>query len=118
MGHALLISHSFAFQRNPELNQMLSNPEVLRQSMEIASNPAMMQEMMRSYDRAVLNMESIPGGSSHLQRIYRDIQEPMMNAMQGGDSSNPFADLAGMFFVSGYLIYYYTTHTGLPINIY
>uniref|UniRef100_A0A0X3P4F5 Ubiquilin-1 n=1 Tax=Schistocephalus solidus TaxID=70667 RepID=A0A0X3P4F5_SCHSO len=90
-------------ERNPELNRMLNNPEVLRQSMEIASNPAMMQELMRSYDRAVLNMESMPGGSSHLQNIFEDIQEPMMNAMSsmvgGGSqedtSGNPFADLAG-----------------------
>ena len=83
------------FQRNPELNQMLSNPEVIRQSMEIASNPSLLQEMMRSYDRAVLNLESIPGGSGHLQRIYESVQEPMLNAMQGGDANNPFADLAG-----------------------
>ncbi|KAL7055039.1 hypothetical protein AAHC03_024182 [Spirometra sp. Aus1] len=90
-------------ERNPELNRMLNNPEVLRQSMEIASNPAMMQELMRSYDRAVLNMESMPGGGSHLQSIFEDIQEPMLNAMSsmvggGGQEdtpSNPFADLAG-----------------------
>lgn len=74
---------------------MLTNPEVLRQSMEIASNPSLVQEMMRSYDRAVLNLESIPGGSGHLQRIYESVQEPMLNAMQGGDANNPFADLAG-----------------------
>lgn len=77
---------------------MLSNPEVLRQSMEIASNPSLLQEMMRSYDRAVLNLESIPGGSGHLQRIYESVQEPMLNAMQGGDANNPFADLAGRLF--------------------
>ncbi|CDI98754.1 ubiquilin 1 [Echinococcus multilocularis] len=82
-------------ERNPELSQMLTNPEVLRQSMEIASNPSLVQEMMRSYDRAVLNLESIPGGSGHLQRIYESVQEPMLNAMQGGDANNPFADLAG-----------------------
>nr|CDS30825.1 ubiquilin 1 [Hymenolepis microstoma] len=81
-------------ERNPELGQMLTNPEILRQSMEIASNPALVQEMMRSYDRAVLNLESIPGGSGHLQRIYQDVQEPMLNALHGGDN-NPFADLAG-----------------------
>lgn len=75
---------------------MLTNPEILRQSMEIASNPALVQEMMRSYDRAVLNLESIPGGSGHLQRIYQDVQEPMLNALHGGDN-NPFADLAGTF---------------------
>ncbi|VDK43616.1 unnamed protein product [Taenia asiatica] len=91
----LLVIHAIAKFRNPELSQMLTNPEVLRQSMEIASNPSLVQEMMRSYDRAVLNLESIPGGSGHLQRIYESVQEPMLNAMQGGDANNPFADLAG-----------------------
>ena len=47
--------------RNPELNHMLNNPEILRQTMEIARNPAMMQELMRNQDRAMSNLESIPG---------------------------------------------------------
>ena len=42
--------------------------------MEIARNPAMLQELMRSQDRALSNLESIPGGYSALQRMYRDIQ--------------------------------------------
>ena len=47
--------------RNPELSHMLNNPEILRQTMEIARNPAMMQELMRNQDRAMSNLESIPG---------------------------------------------------------
>merc|ERR1711936_1195992 len=47
--------------RNPEINHMLNNPDVLRQTMEIARNPAMMQELMRNQDRAMSNLESIPG---------------------------------------------------------
>lgn len=42
--------------------------------MEIARNPAMLQELMRSQDRALSNLESIPGGYSALQRMYRDVQ--------------------------------------------
>ncbi|CAL8068337.1 unnamed protein product [Calicophoron daubneyi] len=93
-------------ERNPEVGQMLRNPELLRQSMEIARNPAMMQEMVRNYDRALSNLEAVPGGMSHLQRIFRDIQEPLMDAAAnmgvGGENTqssttaaNPFADLAG-----------------------
>lgn len=52
----------------------MNNPELLRQTMEIARNPAMLQELMRSQDRALSNLESIPGGYSALQRMYRDIQ--------------------------------------------
>lgn len=50
-------------QRNPEISHMLNNPELLRQTMELARNPAMLQELMRSHDRALSNLESIPGES-------------------------------------------------------
>lgn len=61
-------------ERNPEINHMLNNPELLRQTMELARNPSMLQELMRSHDRAISNLESIPGGYNALQRMYRDIQ--------------------------------------------
>ena len=51
-------------ERNPEINHMLNNPDILRQTMEIARNPAMMQELMRNQDRAMSNLESIPGNLS------------------------------------------------------
>lgn len=82
-------------QRNPEISHMLNNPELLRQTMELARNPSMLQELMRSHDRAMSNLESVPGGYSALQRIYRDIQEPMMNAASDSFSRNPFAGLSG-----------------------
>lgn len=87
---------------------MLNDPDLLRQSMEIVRNPAMMQEMVRNYDRALSNIEAFPGGMNHLQRIFRDIQEPLMDAAVGmgsdrsnsseSSTNNPFANLAGMFF--------------------
>ncbi|KAG4076328.1 hypothetical protein HA402_005771 [Bradysia odoriphaga] len=79
-------------QRNPEISHMLNNPELLRQTMELARNPSMLQELMRSHDRAISNLESVPGGYSALQRIYRDIQEPLMNA-QSELTRNPFSGL-------------------------
>lgn len=82
-------------QRNPEISHMLNNPELLRQTMELARNPSMLQELMRSHDRAMSNLESVPGGYSALQRIYRDIQEPMMNAATDSFARNPFAGLGG-----------------------
>ncbi|CAH1153233.1 unnamed protein product [Phaedon cochleariae] len=80
-------------ERNPEINHMLNNPELLRQTMELARNPAMLQELMRSHDRAISNLESIPGGYNALQRMYRDIQEPMLSATAEQFSRNPFAGL-------------------------
>ncbi|XP_035780349.1 ubiquilin-1-like [Anopheles albimanus] len=78
-------------QRNPEISHVLNNPELLRQTMELARNPSMLQELMRSHDRAISNLESVPGGYSALQRIYRDIQEPMMNATL----RNPYSGTSG-----------------------
>ncbi|XP_078656399.1 ubiquilin-1-like isoform X1 [Branchiostoma floridae x Branchiostoma belcheri] len=82
-------------ERNPEITHMLNNPELMRQTMELARNPAMFQEMMRSQDRALSNLESIPGGYNALRRMYTDIQEPMMNAAQEQFGNNPWASLVG-----------------------
>ncbi|XP_041367911.1 ubiquilin-1-like [Gigantopelta aegis] len=80
-------------ERNPEITHMLNNPELMRQTMELARNPSMLQELMRTQDRAMSNLESIPGGFNALQRMYRDIQEPMMSAAQEGFGNNPFSGL-------------------------
>merc|ERR1712212_740052 len=81
--------------RNPEIGHMLNNPDILRQTMEVARNPAMLQELMRNQDRAMSNLESLPGGQNALHRMYRDIQEPMLNAAQEQVGSNPFQALSG-----------------------
>merc|ERR1719357_2347202 len=48
--------------------------------------------MTRTMDRQMQNLESMPGGQAILQRMYRDVQEPVLNAMGG---PNPFQDLRG-----------------------
>ncbi|KDR22728.1 ubiquilin-1 isoform X2 [Zootermopsis nevadensis] len=80
-------------ERNPEISHMLNNPDILRQTMELARNPSMLQELMRNHDRAISNLESIPGGYNALQRMYRDIQEPMLSAASEQFGRNPFAGL-------------------------
>lgn len=80
-------------ERNPEVTHMLNNPELLRQTMELARNPTMLQELMRAQDRAISNLESLPGGYNALRRMYHDIQEPMLNAAQEQLGGNPFAAL-------------------------
>lgn len=82
-------------QRNPELSHILNNPEVMRQTMELARNPAAFQELLRNHDRALSNIEALPGGFNALQRLYRDVQEPMLNATQESIAPNPFSSLAG-----------------------
>ncbi|XP_007103052.2 ubiquilin-3 [Physeter macrocephalus] len=78
-------------QHNPEVGHILNNPEIMRQTMEFLCNPAMMQEMMRSQDRALSNLESIPGGYNVLCTMYTDIIHPMLNAVQEQFGGNPFA---------------------------
>lgn len=80
-------------ERNPEIGHMLNNPDLMRQTLEMARNPNMMQEMMRNQDRALSNLESLPGGFNALQRMYTEYQEPMMNATQEQFGGNPFAAL-------------------------
>ncbi|KAM5223385.1 ubiquilin-3 [Hipposideros larvatus] len=78
-------------QHNPEIGHILNNPEIMRQTLEFLRNPAMMQEMMRSQDRALSNLESIPGGYNVLRTMYTDIMDPMLNAVQEQFGGNPFA---------------------------
>ncbi|XP_066106868.1 LOW QUALITY PROTEIN: ubiquilin-3 [Saccopteryx bilineata] len=78
-------------QHNPEIGHILNNPEIMRQTLEFLRNPAVMQEMMRSQDRALSNLESIPGGYNVLRTMYTDIMDPMLNAVQEQFGGNPFA---------------------------
>jgi ubiquilin len=84
-------------ERNPELSHILNNPDLMRQAMEMASNPSAMREMMRSQDRQLSNIESLPGGFNALARMYSEVQEPMMDAaqetLQQQLQNNPFAAL-------------------------
>ncbi|RYG59916.1 hypothetical protein EON64_19750, partial [archaeon] len=53
-------------------------------------NPNAMQQMMRSQDLAMSQLENIPGGFNALRRMYEEVQEPMMEAQlqgQGGAGS-------------------------------
>nr|XP_027199482.1 ubiquilin-4-like [Dermatophagoides pteronyssinus] len=77
-------------ERNPELNHVLSSPDILRQTFEMMRNPATFQELMRSHDRALSNLESLPGGYNALRRMYTELQEPMINAAQEQFGNNPF----------------------------
>ncbi len=72
---------------------MINNPTLMRETMELARNPAALQELMRNHDRALSNLESIPGGFNALQRIYRDVEEPMMDAAREQFGRNPFSAL-------------------------
>jgi len=67
-------------ERNPEIAHVLNDPAILRQSLELARNPDLMREMMRSSDRALSNIEAHPEGFNALRRMYETLQEPLMSA--------------------------------------
>lgn len=68
-------------ERNPELNHILNDPQMLRQSLEMMRNPSLLREMMRSTDRAMSNIEAVPGGFNALRRMYHTIQEPLWDVV-------------------------------------
>nr|XP_006129943.1 ubiquilin-2-like [Pelodiscus sinensis] len=80
-------------QQSPEIHHILHSPDFIREMIEVTSNPATLQEMIRNHDRALSNLESIPGGYSALQQLYSEFEEPMMNAVQAQFDSNTFASL-------------------------
>nr|XP_058133495.1 ubiquilin-4-like [Dasypus novemcinctus] len=81
-------------ERNPEISYMLINPKLMRQTVELAWNPALMQEIIRNQDRALSNLESIPRGYNAFRRMYTDVQEPMFSAAREQLGNNPFSSLA------------------------
>uniref|UniRef100_A0A183BYQ6 Uncharacterized protein n=1 Tax=Globodera pallida TaxID=36090 RepID=A0A183BYQ6_GLOPA len=48
---------------------------------------------MRTHDQAIRNMQGLPGGEAALQRLYEQVQEPLMNTVLGqpgvGNATNP-----------------------------
>ncbi|PKU32821.1 ubiquilihypothetical protein [Limosa lapponica baueri] len=77
-------------EENPEIGQILTNPNTIREILEASNNPAVMQEMIRNRDVAISNLESIPGGYSALEQLYREFEEPILNAVQAQLGNNPF----------------------------
>ncbi|SCN12837.1 ubiquitin-like protein, putative [Plasmodium malariae] len=67
-------------EKNSDLHHMLNDSQALKQSFEMIKNPSLMKELMRNTDRAISNIEAIPGGFNTLRRMYHNIQEPMYAA--------------------------------------
>ncbi|KAJ8925590.1 hypothetical protein NQ315_009430 [Exocentrus adspersus] len=66
--------------RYPEINQTLNNPELLRQIAELARNPSMLQELMRSHERSVggEGTPSTPSASS-IHNMYQNLQQSTLS---------------------------------------
>lgn len=90
-------------ERHPEMGPVLRDPEMMRQSLRMARDPALRHQMTRQQDQAMANLSAMPGGFNALRRFYNDVQVPMMDATsQRGSGAgrrraaaedNPFACL-------------------------
>merc|ERR1719421_1355263 len=72
-------------QRNPEIRSVFSDTRMMREHLQAMMDPQMRAMMMRNVDRAMSNLETVPGGMDALRRLHNDIQDPLWDAMQGQD---------------------------------
>merc|ERR1719163_2293192 len=72
-------------ERNPEIRSVFSDSRMMRQQLQAMMDPQMRAMMMRNVDRAMSNLETVPGGMDALRRLHNDIQDPLWDAMQGQD---------------------------------
>jgi ubiquilin len=75
-------------ESNPEIRQMMNDPAMLDQAIQMMRNPDLMRQQMRSQELAMSQLENMPGGFSALSSMYRNIQEPLMDAQTEGESSS------------------------------
>merc|ERR550539_1202745 len=70
-------------ERRPEIARLLEDPEVLQQSMRMMANPSLMREMTRNADRAIGQLDAMPGGHNALVRAHEEFADPLFEAMAG-----------------------------------
>lgn len=54
--------------------------QLLQQSIDAMQNPSLMREIVSNTDRALSNIDAVPGGFNALRRVYQQIQEPIWDA--------------------------------------
>eukprot|EP01128_Nolandella_sp_AFSM9_P004847 TRINITY_DN2264_c0_g1_i2.p1 TRINITY_DN2264_c0_g1~~TRINITY_DN2264_c0_g1_i2.p1 ORF type:complete len:223 (-),score=43.03 TRINITY_DN2264_c0_g1_i2:125-793(-) len=73
---------------NPEFAAVVKDESTLRDMTKAMSNPSLRRELVRNKDRALANIETLPGGWNALQRMYHTIQQPLFDATESqGDST-------------------------------
>ncbi|KAJ3363033.1 hypothetical protein GGF32_004898 [Allomyces javanicus] len=73
-------------ESNPEVARMLDDPTVLRQMADLSRNPAARRELQRQQDRALANIEVMPGGFQALERMYHSTMAPLTDAARAPTS--------------------------------
>eukprot|EP01057_Protomagalhaensia_wolfi_P005228 Protomagalhaensia_wolfi_Nauph_80__5227@NODE_561_length_2289_cov_533_923556_g418_i0_p1_GENE_NODE_561_length_2289_cov_533_923556_g418_i0NODE_561_length_2289_cov_533_923556_g418_i0_p1_ORF_typecomplete_len332_score43_55HOIPUBA/PF16678_5/2_1e06UBA/PF00627_31/5_1e06ubiquitin/PF00240_23/0_00031STI1/PF17830_1/72STI1/PF17830_1/0_069Rad60SLD/PF11976_8/0_029ScsC_N/PF18312_1/39ScsC_N/PF18312_1/4_4e02ScsC_N/PF18312_1/39DUF3410/PF11890_8/0_19HSCB_C/PF07743_13/1_3HSCB_C/PF07743_13/1e02Ubiquitin_5/PF18037_1/0_4 len=68
-------------ERSPELHALFSDPQTLRDAFQAMRNPSVMREMMRHSDRALSNIDAMPGGFDALRQVYKEVHEPVWESL-------------------------------------
>lgn len=76
-------------EANPEMGHALQDPEHLRQTMRMARDPRLRQEFARIHDRQMANVNAIPGGFNHLQRLHQQMEGPLRDAADRDPTQRP-----------------------------
>ncbi|KAI6648408.1 Ubiquitin [Oopsacas minuta] len=69
-------------ESHPEINSALSNPDTNELLQQLMTNPSRLNDFMMRHDQELRNIESLPGGYSALERLYKDIQEPLQDVFE------------------------------------
>ncbi|CAH1993254.1 unnamed protein product [Acanthoscelides obtectus] len=70
-------------QRYPEIGEVLNNPELLKNTSELAKNPSMLQELMRSHERLLgIDPASPTSVTNPLPNLFQNIQEPGLTSLR------------------------------------
>ncbi|XP_017362768.1 ubiquilin-like protein [Cebus imitator] len=91
-------------QQSPEVSHLLDNSEILWQTLELARNLAIIQEIMQLHQpsqnleyplnpQPYLVLETMPGGNISLGQNCADVKDQMLNSMQDPFGGNPFTAL-------------------------
>uniref|UniRef100_A0A8P0NRV4 Ubiquilin-like protein n=1 Tax=Canis lupus familiaris TaxID=9615 RepID=A0A8P0NRV4_CANLF len=91
-------------QQSPEVSYILDNSDILWQTLELARNLAMIQEIMQIQQpeqilehplnpQSHLGLETLPGGDNALGQSYVDCNDQMLNSSQDLFGGNPFPAL-------------------------
>lgn len=70
-------------EQRPEIARLLEDPEMLQQSVRMMSNPSLMREMTRNADRAIGQLDALPGGQAALRRAHEEFADPLFDAITG-----------------------------------
>eukprot|EP00477_Mikrocytos_mackini_P000587 GAHX01000628.1.p1 GENE.GAHX01000628.1~~GAHX01000628.1.p1 ORF type:complete len:365 (-),score=99.61 GAHX01000628.1:97-1191(-) len=68
---------------NPEISSMFNNKDVMKEVTEAVSDPKKLQELLKSSDKQMQNIMSMPGGHAQLRSVYNNIQKPLDGVMKG-----------------------------------